>query len=286
MGRRRKLERLWEAEAADRSINLLWPCPSPSERKGPVAHSGADNSLGDCPLCRKPVSDAEQYIAGPPQQSWTCRPAARRTGLLHRRPPPLPLNSLPSASSPGTCSKCGCHAFHFECTAEYCDRVRHGWGLPVCSRAPSRLLRPPRHCRNILCCSNRTVQVARESNSSRNSREKGRNIARNRPQVSWAPARPASTCDLDLFVDLLPCQTCPAAALASPQDLLAQNRVVQRKPQPCTDRSCSGASAATGPSAVPLLTSLPAPTIRRSDGGCRTNQAAKGLSRSRGGVFG
>ena len=53
-----------------------------------------------------------------------------------------------------------------------------------------------------------TERVAKQLNSSSRSMEKGRNIARNRPQ-----------------------------------DLFAQNRTVQRKPQCCPDRSCTGAAA-------------------------------------------
>jgi hypothetical protein len=53
-----------------------------------------------------------------------------------------------------------------------------------------------------------TERVAKQLNSSSKSMEKGRNIARNRPQ-----------------------------------DLFAQNRTVQRKPQCCPDRACTGVAA-------------------------------------------
>ncbi|PSC68950.1 hypothetical protein C2E20_7496 [Micractinium conductrix] len=69
----------------------------------------------------------------------------------------------------GTCSTCGVRCFHFECVADHVERN------------------------------------AKVTNSNSKCKEKGKNIARTRPQ-----------------------------------DLFAQNRTVQRKPQKCTQATCSG----------------------------------------------
>lgn len=127
-----------------------------------------------------------------------CRKVPRPLVARRRRPAAAAAcyrSNLPQSPTlfAGTCSKCGQHAFHFECTAEYVEKVSvHRLAVPAAHphsllawartpRRPSPVADPldplPRVHPALV------HQMAKHANSSSKATEKGKNIARNRPQV-------------------------------------------------------------------------------------------------------